>query len=188
MRIIVFSCIVLLTSPAFAGSIGLYADADATTSTLELLPYGTATIHAVAVTDASDPFNGEFVAGNFRVVGVPDSWVATVTPVAGFTLVLGDPLGDGVNFGFPQSVSGTVVLFNITVLSLTAQQDVRLEVVRHVDLTVAWGVELDCPWVLYYCPGPCDIPGTCVETHDLIINPTVAVEATQWSSVKQLFR
>jgi len=194
MRSFVPGCVLLLVlnaclvSPACAGSIGLYVNADATGNSLELQVNEVATIHAVANTDASDPFDGEFVAGNFRIVGLPEPWVANVTPAQDFQLVLGNPLQEGVDFSRYPAMSGTVPLFAITVVALTPEHDVVLEVVRHVRLTVAWGFVHDCPWLLHYCPGPCDIPGTCVDATSLTINPTVAVESAGWSAVKRLYR
>lgn len=190
-------------TPAAAAGIGVFNDAFGLTCP-QAQPFVLTTWYVLAVL-APDACGG-ITGAEFRIEGMPgaaEGWFAAVNPPPGITDI-GDPFGDGARFSFPDcqfSQSGIVVLFTLTVLpfSGTPVVDRPLQILAHRTPTDA---QQNCP-VLRLCDAPA-FSGICVQGTPVRINgfgfcpcqfeclpgacPPLAVEATAWSLVKQLFR
>ena len=185
--VLALACLSLSTSVE-AASIGLYSDTGASDNILFVNPQETATIYAFAVTGASDPTGG-VDAGEFRIVGIPAGWVAAATPDPSLNVNLGNVFGDGVTFSWPTLQFGTFPILSIVLFATTQEEDVLVEVVKHVVPSMQWGAVLECPWLHFSCGDPCDTAGICVDGNSLMINPRgLSVEDRTWSQVRTLFR
>jgi len=190
MRVIALGISTLLAATCHAGSIGIYANPDGTGCHLMIPQDGVASVYVIGNTTAADPNLGSIGSGEFRIVGLPSPWVAVAIRDPSLTIAFGDPLGDGVVFGWGGLQSGWIPLFRIVLVAATLEEDVELQVVRHVQPSPPFGYPTTCPWFHYPCGGACDNSGTCVEGISLVINGVceVGVEPATWSRVRFLYR
>jgi len=188
--IIVFTALLLFAGGALAGSIGVYAYSDGTGCSLAIPVGRPTTLYVVAHTFPSDPDGGSFAAGEFRIAGLPDAWIATPTADPGVHIAFGDPFAEGWRFAFAALQPGVVPLLTILMMATTSVSNVRLDVVRHVSPQPPFGGTIDCPW-LQYCDVPCDNGATCVDGVSFFINSggcAVGVGGFSWSQIRDLFR
>jgi hypothetical protein len=138
-------------------------------------------------------YHGEFPDGHngfeFRITGIPQDWVASVTPNPTATLVLGDPLGAGTNIGFPvcnPGENGRVSLFTVEILP-TFPTTVTLQVEAHANPS---NPNFNCP-NMANCIGfgaYCFPPGTIGFVRSDGGSCEVSVEGKTWTAVKSEFR
>src|SRR5262245_25774911 len=128
-------------------------------------------------------------AAEFRIAGLPSTWMSTVFPGAG--TMTGDVFGDGVRVAFASCAQPSGVylqLFSVNIIATDEQSDVLLMVSPTVPVS---DPKLTCSFVSL-CNAPV-FTKVCVGDHGAIINPHVrncglAVGASSWSGVKSLFR
>lgn len=191
MKTLAVLVILLLVSPvAQAASIRLYTDPGAGGDVLHIGAQEVATIYVFAHSDAADPIGGFVDAGEFRIVGLPTEWAASATQDPAMNVAIGNAVSDGVTFAWPTAQFGTIPLFSILLVATTEEEDVLLQVVQHVNPSTHFGGQvLQCPWLHFFCAGPCDISGFCVDGGVLSVNPRgLPVEGTSWSRVRTLYK
>jgi hypothetical protein len=133
---------------------------------------------------------GGIVGAEFRVVGFPAEWSATVTPNPAAIVSLGDPLGAGCNIAFcacqDGAGQGVVLLYTASFVAATAVSNRVVSVDRHTPSS--W---LGCPMLNESCCSPCDF-FSCAGSRPAAINfpayCTVSVEPATWSQVRGLYR
>jgi hypothetical protein len=173
---------------AQAATIGIYTDPSGLGDALQLGFEESATLHVIAKTTASD-LQGGVTSGGFRIVGIPNAWVASATAHPAINVVIGSVLADGALFAWPALQFDEIPLFTVSIFATTLEMDVYIQVVKHVTPSQQWGVILDCPWLHFSCGEPCDISGMCVDGGSLRINPTgLPVEEATWTAVRMLYR
>ena len=89
--LIALSFFLCFASTAHAQSIGLYADGNCTSCSLEITAGETRTIFVSGPTSGL-PDPRDFAGGEFRILGVPNGWAYQVFAAEGI-LLIGDPLG-----------------------------------------------------------------------------------------------
>lgn len=148
------------------------------------------TFSVVAVGGAEATCCPGFSGAEFRIAGLSGDWVATVTPNPIANVVLGSPLGDGVNIAFGTALGDpSVLLFSISITYLPVGEPppATLRVVAHNQPShPSWPCPRvsggDCPCWAFACA----VGGL------LYINGDgdclVGVEPSTWSGVKQLYR
>jgi hypothetical protein len=174
-------------SPAYAGngSIGIFLDPDCGTcgGTVGVgVPF---TLHVNARLAGATA--GGIVGADFRVVGMPPAWLATVTPNPQASATLGNPFELGCQIGFREcQTQACVNLYSIEVVPTTSPVDVRLSVALRA-------TPLCQPFCAIFLAG-CDSPGYtryAVPGGAVILNGpdcTVATRPILWSIVKQLYK
>ena len=177
----------LLPGSASAGSIGIYSTPNCTETVSSVDPGQSLILYVCANTAPNDGFGDSIDSAEYRILGFPAEWTVAVLPRPGAYLSLGTPLGDGVVIAMPEA-SGCVLLHTLVISAPTSVENLELTVVRPVVAHAPWGYPTDCPWLHYYCPGPCDTSGVCATGVGHTINPTVDVESRTWSTAKALFR
>jgi len=187
---IIMIALLFLAGGALAGTIGVYANSDGTGCALTVPAGLPATVYVVAHTFPTDPDGGTFASGEFRLIGLPASWVATPLADPGVHIWFGDPFAEGWRFAFASLQAGTVPLLAILLLATTNESNVRFDVVQHLAPQPPFGGTVDCPWV-QYCDVPCDNGATCVEGVSFFINSGgcgLGVEESSWSEIRALYR
>jgi hypothetical protein len=176
--------------PTHAGSIGVYASANGTGCSIDL-PLGvSATLYVVAHTFPNEPAGGTIASGEFRIVGLPTGWMALPSVDPGVHFALGSPFMQGWRFAFASLQDGVIPLLTIQMLATTSVNNVRLDVVQHVDPSPPFGGTVECPW-LQFCDNPCDTGATCVDGVSFFINAggcAVNVEGFSWSQIRSVYR
>jgi hypothetical protein len=185
---VVLSCVLLLAPSALrAQSIGIFSDpvgANCNFTANFSVPF---TLYINAVNSTLMPWGG-LTGAEFKVTGMPPSWITIVTPNPLSTLVLGDPFdGVGVNIAFPVcQASFQVNLFTVTVVPLTVETEVTLTVTQR---TPPLNPAYPCPLLT-----DCDIffSIVCVDGGQGFINSSrycnVPVEESTWGKIKELYR
>ncbi len=175
--------ILLCSPPAWAISIGLFADAGCTSDHLCIADSSGATFTVAVFGTPADCIDC-IAATEFRIVGLPPGWVAEPTYPANATTILGDPFGDGVDIGFnPMPGGDCVQLLRIRIRPLQVAASAELSVVAHLR---PFSPDLACP-NLYIWP----LDGRwCAEGGTLRVNGTgctVGVAPITWSGLRQLY-
>ena len=164
----------------------LSSDEGGVSCNLEVSVGETASFYVLGWTD----FPWGIVGAELRVVGVPQSWVVSVTPNPLAHLTLGDPLGEGANIAFPAPAGygHAVILYTVVVTPTSQESDLEFSVTHKSPPTNA---NLVCPRLNYACPGPCDF-FPCAEGRSLWVNSSqgcvVSVEASSWTMIKGLYQ
>ena len=180
----------LCTVSAQAGTIGLSSAPDASSCDLIVPPEaGVGTFYVCALSSTPEETCGGICGAEFRIEGLPSGWVAVATPAPEATVVIGNPMGPGVNMGFPRVAewgATPVVLYRVVVCPPSAGASSVLRVAVHA--SPAWP-ELQCPSVAGAC---FDQWVHCVQGGALFINSsipcTVAVSEKTWGQMKALYR
>ena len=190
------TCIVLgwllvaLPLPARGASIELVASDQ--TCHLDLSsanPTGTFTIVAVRAAEAT--CCPGFTGAEFGVEGLSTDWLAIATPNPNAVVVIGSPIGNGVNIAFATDIMDpSVQLFSVSITYLSAGEP-QPAVLRVVAKDPPSNQDWTCPLVTGGGGCPCWAMA-CATGGSLYINSTgdclVGVQRGAWSSIKGLFR
>lgn len=128
--------------------------------------------------------------GEFRVDGIPQSWVGLAQPSQPHTIAIGNPLADGVVFGFAcaRDAGGLVPVYELLIVPATFEQDLTLRITRHLQ---PGNPHFECP-VMTSCDPPV-FSMWCVDGGRAVLNPrtlscTTAIQPATWTRVKSLYR
>jgi len=193
-RLIATSAVALMlsVSSASAQNIRVYFDLAFTDCDATVLQNTPVTFYIVA--ELGGPASGGIIGAEFRLDGVPASWLVNATPNPAANLVLGSPLTGGCNMAFPSCQTGSggkVLLYTISGFATSLESNLVLTVNRHTtpsDPTFACPVLVLCDPPLYSkvcaCGGEAVINGA---PSSCGCGAVPANEAT-WGSVKALYR
>ena len=176
----------LLASPAWPATIGIFATADCSSTELSLPIYGIATVYvAVNGLSTSPRFEGYGLAGaEFQIVGVPSQWIAQSFPAPVAMVAGGDLLHGGASILFHSAQTGDcVLLYTVRLVALTSANDVALQV-KTSDSRLGDPLH-SCPLGIPYTPPVYGL--ACMDGDALLINSTTAVERSSWSAVKRIY-
>ena len=164
-------------------SIGMFSDEGCDSCSLSV-PVGQAGTFFVRFTGGGGRF--QLIGADFKIVGLPASWTASVEPNPERRSVFGDVFNGGAMITFPTPHTEECFdLYRVTIHATSALE----HVVLHVETSdnPFWGA--NCPLVLY--PAPPDPPYSCAEGGFIFINSAghcaVSVERRSWSDVKVLY-
>ena len=93
MRLCLAVFILLIVMPCVVsaqnGSIGLYADSQGMSNTIEANAYDNFQVYVLA--RLSGDTSGGITGAEFRIEGLPSNWIKSVTPNPSATTIIGDP-------------------------------------------------------------------------------------------------
>lgn len=164
-------------------SIGLFSDSNCSSCNLSIPIGETKTFYVSGPISPTAPLQSyEYV--EFRIEGLPAGWTYQVQPTAAVGLVIGNPLGDGVNASI--SVTSNCTTFFEVEVTATTQETGQFLTVEHHESPASPG--FNCP--NYTLCTPCDIL-RCVAGGTLQINSGetchVGISQSTWGSVKALY-
>jgi len=185
----VFLCLVVLVcfAPALRGLELVYLSSDESGASCDLqLSVGeTASFYVLGWTDY--PYG--VVGAELRVVGVPESWVVSVTPNPLSTVTFGAPLAEGANIAFPSAAGygHSVLLYTVVIVPTTEESELEFATTHHIQPA---NPNFICPRLYYDC-GSCDL-WVCSEGRSLYVNSAqgclVSLAESTWAGVKELYR
>ena len=177
----------VMPAAAWNPEIGVAWDANGTTCEATV-PLGSAgTLYVLATMNDLLAMDG----AEFRVMGFPTEWPASVMPSPASSVSLGNPLGDGCNIAFPghqhASASGVILLYTVTFQATSMVTERVLAITGHLHPS---NPAVTCPYLtldnvafMTICaashPGAINFPGFC---------PPLAVEPATWSRVRGMYR
>jgi len=118
----------------------------------------------------------------FRLSGLEDLLVVATDWTAQPVVALGT-LANGMNVSWPNCQYNELVM-TFTMYSMDPPVDRQIRVAAH---TNPQNPNLAFPY-LNNCEAPCIFCGNPLEGEAYVLNPTVAVEDTRWSRIKELYR
>ena len=168
---------------AAAQRIGLFADPMATTTRV-CVPVGFPVRAYLVFRQSASPGITGF---EFRVLGLPTSWIAMSELCGPVPCIVGDPFGAGAYWAWGSCrLDDVVPLLAVTFIAFEERSDVALAIGARVPPT---NPTFDCPLVTR-----CDAPAftrECVVGDQIVINNSelcpVATRQQSWSAVKALY-
>ena len=173
----------LFPGAAIGGVIGIYADPNCSTCSIDVETGVPFEVYVSATAPELEIDN--IVGAEFRITGIPPSWVVAVEPNPSSAIVLGDVLAGGVNIGFADPQTGPCWSLYTLTLSPTDQEAHVFRIEKHTSPAEQY---IDCPALQI---APFEYYYTCADASDLIVNGggcNVSVDQITWSGVRQLFR
>jgi len=179
-----------ITTPqrALGASIGIYSTADATGHAMELRAGEQASLYVIANPTPGVSWGGEVSVAEYRIIGLPEGWVASWLPTPLVLASVGDPFGAGVDIALANSPGAApFLLHTLSIRAATDAQDVTLEVVaRNPPGGPVGEPPSDCPWLHYISVDHFEV--VCAEVEGFRINSATGLKSSLWYDVKRLYR